>query len=108
MTSRDDDAALKLAMELASRDPVKKEQLQAMLEDQSWHEVAETAAYHAQMRSLNLDPWREPPCWQDEDDPRPKDRDAQRLLRRMLKAGVSRYHPDPMAALAATKKHHFL
>jgi hypothetical protein len=56
------------------------------------------------MRSLNLNPWQHPPYWADEDDSHPEDRDVQRLLRKMLKAGISRYHPDPMAALVALKR----
>jgi len=106
---RNDVAALKLAMEMAMIDPGRKEQLEYKLKDESWHKVAEFAAYSCQMQSLKLKPWEDPPCWADEDEDyyiedASKCRDAQRLLRRMLKAGVSRYHPDPMAALAVKQK----
>jgi hypothetical protein len=46
-----------------------------------------------------LTPWEEPPCWADEDDPHPADRVAQTLLKKMLAKGISRYNPDPLAAL---------
>ena len=40
------------------------------------------------------------PCFADEDD----DTLAGKLLREMLAAGVSRWHPDPMKALADAKQ----
>jgi hypothetical protein len=45
-------------------------------------------------------PWQEPPCVADENDPDERDPQAQWLLRRMLKAGLSRYEPDPRTAPA--------
>ena len=41
----------------------------------------------------------EPPCVVSEDGPE-RDQAAQKLVRRMLVVGVSRYDPDPLAALA--------
>jgi hypothetical protein len=40
----------------------------------------------------------------DEDEKNPRDPDGQRLLRKMLAAGVSRYDPDPLKALAGAKR----
>jgi hypothetical protein len=40
----------------------------------------------------------------DDPDDRAERAEAARLLRRMLKAGVSRYHPDPMSALEKAEK----
>ncbi|MGB9018602.1 MAG: hypothetical protein WCC77_13250 [Pseudolabrys sp.] len=57
------------------------------------------AAYHCQHAALNLKTWQEPPCVEDEDDPDPRDPGAQKLLREMLQANISRYEPDPLAAL---------
>ena len=93
-----DRRALERAMEIARREPGRAEQLQAMLEDEEWVEVAEFAAYHCQVHALSLKPWQDAPCHADEDDQHPQDRDAQRFLRKMLAAGISRYEPDPMAA----------
>jgi hypothetical protein len=56
------------------------------------------------MASLRLPQWINPPCWVHEDDPEEDDKDEQELLRRMLAAGLSRYEPDPLAALKAKSK----
>ncbi len=61
------------------------------------------AAYSAQIHSLSLRPWEEPPCVQDPHVPlrgSPAELKAMRLLRQMLAAGISRWHPDPLKALA--------
>ena len=59
------------------------------------------------MRNLRLRPWEAPPCDSQLVD-RPKDiygcrRGEVALLRKMLAANVSRYHPDPMQALAGAQ-----
>lgn len=112
--TKKDRAALELAMEYARRDPGRAEQLDSKLkglryEDprigkwimrpEPWAEVAEFAAYCAQSDTLQLKPHEAPPCNGDPDGERPQDK----LLARMLAAGVSRYHPDPLAALAELK-----
>jgi hypothetical protein len=86
--TRNDRTALKLAMEIAQRDPLRAKQLQAKLEDESWDEVAQFASYCCQNRALNLLPWQEPPCWGDTERCDP---DAKKLLQKMLAAGVSRF-----------------
>jgi hypothetical protein len=56
-----------------------------------------------------LKPWESPPCEADEDAELAEasafnnHREAQKLLRQMLAAGVSRWHPDPIRALEAKK-----
>ena len=97
--NRADKAALQLSMKIAMRDPDTKRQLEAKLKNVTWFDVACFAAYNCQMDALHLKPWDWPPCWADENANHPANNDAQKLLRRMLKAGVSRWHPDPMAAL---------
>jgi hypothetical protein len=108
MTTKADKAALVLAMEYARRDPDRAGQLDSMLAGtrvgndwvcapQSWEAVAAFAASCAQTKTLQLRPWEDPPCIVDEDDGGP----AGKFLRRMLAAGVSRWHPDPRGALAA-------
>ena len=94
-----DQDALQRCMEIAMRNG-RKQQIESKLQDESWHDVALFACDCAQNQSLALKPWQESPCWADESDPHPKDKAAQHLLRQMLRAGVSRYEPDPMAALA--------
>ena len=97
-------------MEIARRDPGRAEQLRAMLEDEEWIEVAEFAAYHCQIHALSLKPWQSPPVHIDEDADEPDSAErepntaARKLLRRMLRAGVSRFDPDPLAALERAKR----
>jgi hypothetical protein len=71
-----------------------------MLKDRPWREVAEFAAYVCQTETLHLKPCEEPPVHADE----AGDGQADLLLKRMLDAGVSRYHPDPLAALTEAPK----
>jgi hypothetical protein len=96
--------ALERAMDIAKRDKERAKQLQSKLRDEPWIEVAEFAAYACQIDALSLKPWQSPPCSVDEDDPDERDRDAQKLLQRMLAAGVSRYDPDPLAALRGHRR----
>jgi hypothetical protein len=65
-----------------------------------WREKAEVAAGRCQRNSLRLKPREDPPWWANENDPGP----AGALLRRMLAARVSRFEPDPIAALGDHKK----
>ena len=102
--------ALQRAMEIAQRDPLSAKHLRSKLEDQPWREVAEFAAYSCQIESLGLKPWQSPPVHIDEDADEPDNSDresnsaARKLLRQMLAAGVSRYDPDPLTALAGAKR----
>jgi len=98
-----DRAALEQAMKIAMADPDRADQLNSMLEDDPWEEVAAFAADCCQTDALKLKPWDEPPCAAWADDPNERDKGAQKLLRKMLAAGLSRYHPDPMAALKARR-----
>src|SRR5262245_4360088 len=69
-----------------------------MLRVRDWEEVADFACYVCQCRALCLRPWQSPPSSVEEDDPDEHDKDAQKLLRKMLAAGVSRYDPDPLGS----------
>src|SRR5262245_58595280 len=102
-TATVDQNALQRCMQHAMRNG-RKQQLENMLKDQSWHDVATFACYCVQTDNLVLKPWQEPPCWADEFEEHPRDKAAQHLLRQMLRAGLSRYEPDPMAALAKASK----
>ena len=84
-------------------------QIESMLANEPWGQVAEFCAYCAQSESLRLRVWESPPCWVCETDPDTADdhcgeASARELLRKMRAAGISRYHPDPMRALAARKR----
>jgi hypothetical protein len=82
-------------MAIAREDPLRAEQLDDKLRSEPWAEVAEFAAHVCQCRTLHLKPWELPPSSFDarDDDP------GAELLRRLLAAGLSRYEPDPIAAL---------
>jgi hypothetical protein len=78
-------------------------QLDEMLTDRGWLAAAEFAAYCCQFDTLHLKLWQTPPCCvRDENEPRVGEEEAAKLLRRMAKAGISRWHPDPLAALEAS------
>jgi hypothetical protein len=58
------------------------------------------AAYHFQVRNLNLAPHMDPPCFLiDETEIRECDRQAFKILKRLHAAGISPWHPDPLKAL---------
>ena len=94
--------ALNKCMEVAKREPFEAERIRSKLDDgEPWFAVAESACYSCQTSALGIAPFRDPPYMMGEDDPNEPDKDGQRLLRRMLAAGLSRYEPDPEQALAA-------
>jgi hypothetical protein len=107
-----DRAAMRRAIEtVRNEDAGRRNQIDDMLRTRAFEEVGCFASYHCQTRALGLAPWQRPPCLIE--DPQaglrgPDDlsgrHNAARLLRRMLKAKVSRFHPDPMAALAQAEK----
>ena len=101
--TRNDRRALKLAMGLCRNEsPERAQQIDAKLEDEPWEDVAEFAASCCQSRSLHLEPWSLPPCHGDS--VHHPDPEAKKLLRQMLDLGISRWHPDPMAAIEEAKR----
>jgi hypothetical protein len=105
-----DRAALELAVKLTleEKDLGRVQQVRSMLADlhRPWLEVAEFCSYHQQKRALCLGPGQLTPCGIYPDDEEfmairgsRVSLEAVKLLRRMLDAGVSRFHPDPMTAL---------
>jgi hypothetical protein len=106
--------ALHRAMELARKEPVRARQLDDMLRDRPWQEVARFASYSLQHQALQTRPWEVAPC-----ECRPEDiaellrtphpdmtgrAKAARLLQRLLELGLSRWEPDPMRAIAAAEQ----
>jgi hypothetical protein len=95
MTPLDQDA-LQRAMTIArAMDRGRAEQLDAKLADEPWAEVAAFASHVCQIHALRLRPWERPPASIADNDDGP----AGILLRRLLAAGLSRFEPDPIAAL---------
>jgi hypothetical protein len=97
-----DRAALELALQetLTEKDQGRVEQVRSMLRDRPWFEVARFAAAHRQCLALNLQPWELPPVWVGVGE----DPAADRLWKRMRRAGVSKYHPSPIAACEAAER----
>jgi len=103
--TRNDRNALKLTLALCRNEsPARSHQIDSKLEDEPWEEVVRFAAFCCQGRSLHLMPWDLPPCCASEGDDSDIDAEAVKLLRKMLAAGVSRWHPDPMAAIEEAKR----
>jgi hypothetical protein len=97
--------ALEEALKLARQESEgRAEQLLQMQLEDGWFYAASFASYSCQCDALHLKPWEHPPIWVGDPDDYPESPEAARLLRRMLKAGGSRYHPDPMSALEKAEK----
>jgi hypothetical protein len=85
-------------------------QLDSKLRDEPWEEVAQFASYCVQGRALDLMPWQSPPCVaslaslrEPFGDPRAA-RESAELLKQMLAFGLSRFEPDPLAAIAEAER----
>jgi hypothetical protein len=81
--------------------PAERRWIIEKIRDDGWEDAALSAAYHCQVESLHLKPWQPPPMWADEDRPRDDHPSAGKvaaweLCRRLLKAGLSMYEPDPI------------
>jgi hypothetical protein len=105
-----DRVAMTRAIEIRRRESfVSREQIDDKLATEDWEEVGKFASYGAQCSALKLKPWQWPPCWIRNLESclrvPPGDHGGQRaaaeLLKRLLDAGLSRYEPDPLGALAA-------
>ena len=104
-----DRQALTLAIEIARKQSLaNREQIDDKLCTEPWIKVAKFAAHECQEKSLRLPPWQcWPPCAvevDDVDDPGFEHRgirSSAMLLRRMLSLDISRWHPDPIAAIEA-------
>ena len=81
----------------------RSDQIDTFLAERPWYGVAVAAVSACQTKSLGLKPWIVSPVYIDLDDVKPGQEVMGRLLARMLAANVSRYSPDPMAALAAVE-----
>src|SRR6478735_5858621 len=101
MDQLDKDALERALAACRMQDAGRAKQIDSMLADKPWEEVAKFAAYSAQIESLALMPWQNPPCYADMsalDQPYGDARAAREeaeLALRMRRCGVSRWHPDP-------------
>ena len=114
--TRIDRAALAAAIEVArSEDAGRRQQIDNMLADAAdrpggWEDVARFASSCAQARSLQAQPWQTLPQYASLDSLRDPygdpsgAREAAELLKKMLALGISKYEPNPLAAIAEAEK----
>jgi hypothetical protein len=90
--------------EARDRDPLKRAQLDSIRKTSGWFEAASAAACYLQMTNLKLKPFQPVPMNGDrrpvDDFPGAGRAEAAALLQRLLAAGLSRFEPNPIAALA--------
>jgi hypothetical protein len=109
--SRVDRDAMKRAIEELRRGGGEDaRQIEAKLASEPLDDVGRFAAYSCQDKNLKLQPWQVPPCWLRTDRDveaalsTPHDHSGRRaageIVQRLLGAGLSRYEPNPPAALA--------
>jgi hypothetical protein len=98
-----DNAALDLAMaQCRALSQERSRQIDKLLTERPRRHVAMLACYIMQSKNLDLGPGDTAPCWVvDPNTVRKSDQAAAKLVRRMVRAGISQYHPNPMAALKA-------
>ena len=115
MPTPNDEAAMRLAIEMQiARGGERRRQIEDMLKHDPWESVGKFASYSCQIASLRLEPWELASVAVDADNPDAGRADVQRasdgryeaaaLLREMLSLGISRWHPDPKAAIAEAKR----
>jgi hypothetical protein len=97
--------ALERALVLVRRfEPYRCKQIDNKLSEDGWLPTAQFAAYCCQVETMRLRPWEFPPIWAGTYDNTVSKRAAIELLQRMLAVGLSRFEPDPIAALEAVEK----
>ena len=111
LTDVDRDAMTRAIEMCRSENKGRRQQIDQKLKDEKWRRVGRFAAYSCQIDALHLEPWEWPPIWIRDIDAAlltPNDArrigDAARLLQKMLALGISRYEPDPLAAIAAAEQ----
>jgi hypothetical protein len=97
--NRVDREALQRSLKLARAEPEYREKLERKIEAEGWESAARFACYNLQIDNLDLRPWQDPPMYA-ELRPDPK---ALAILVKLLGAGLSRFEPDPVQALAAVR-----
>src|SRR5262249_1328144 len=104
--------ALKRAIEIARSDPEEREVIDRLMEKEGWFIAAQQAVYHCQRELIRPRLWQPTPADMDDiEGTLAKGEDglnggyrAALLLKRMLAAGLSRYEPRPVEALAEARK----
>lgn len=102
-----DRAAMTAAIEqMRSESADSRARIDEIIAKQGFEEAGETAAYHCQCQTLRLRPWQSPPMYAAARLDGPDDmvwKQAETLAHRLLAAGLSKYEPDPIGALATSE-----
>jgi len=107
-----DREALKRAIEIARSDPEERKVIDRLMEKEGWFAAAQQAVYHCQRELIRPRLWQPIPSDIDDiegtlakgDDGLGGSYRAALLLKRMLAAGLSRYEPRPVEALAEARR----
>jgi hypothetical protein len=100
-----DREALTRALALTrAESPGRARQIDLMLKDRPWLQVAQFASYCCQCENLQLKPWQSPPCVVAAAEPANDPQQhglyaAWDLRRRLSELGLSPYEPDPLRAI---------
>jgi hypothetical protein len=104
LPDRDKDAYSRAIEWMRQHSPVRCAQIEDKLKCEGFEAAGEFAAYFCQCETLRLKPWQAPPVHVRATDPDPNVygcRPGEIALRdRLLKANLSVFEPDPIAALA--------
>jgi hypothetical protein len=102
MNKRDKEALEQCMASAMAESADRKWQLETLIEQSGWEQTAKLACYICQSKSLNLAPWQAPPFRATTD---PMGSGASlRFAEKLDAKGISRYHPDPLAALEAAER----
>ncbi|SRR5258705_8493136 len=113
MKQIDRDALERALAACRAESAARAKQLDSKLASEPWERVAQFASYCVQGRALDLPPWQSPPCRinlasalrEPFGDTRGL-REGGEILKKMLALGLSRFEPDPLAAIAEAEAKH--
>jgi hypothetical protein len=97
LTETDFDAMARAIAAARRESPTRAKQIDAMLRNEPWEDVGRFAAFSAQIESLHLMPWESTLVYANSPE-------AHALFRRLKAAGLSKYEPDPLAAIAEVEQ----
>lgn len=97
LTEADFDAMRRAIAAARRESPGRSRQIDDKLRRESFEAVGRFASFSCQIASLNLMPWESTLVYADSPE-------AHALLRRLLDAGLSRFEPDPIAALEQAER----
>lgn len=97
ITDTDRDAMTRAIAAARRESATRRKQIDAKLRKEPWEVVGRFAAFSAQIESLHLQPWESTLVYADTPE-------AHALLRRLKAAGLSKYEPDPLAAIAEAER----